>query len=34
MGDLPGVGIQPVSSALAGAVLSTAPLGKPRRLYF
>ena len=29
MGDLPGPGLEPVSPALAGGFLTTAPPGKP-----
>ena len=32
MGDLPGPGLEPVSLALAGGFLTTAPPGKPIRL--
>ena len=34
MWDLPGPGIEPVSPALAGRFLTTAPPGKPRGLLF
>ena len=34
MWDLPGLGIEPVSPALAGGFLNTAPPGKPWFLYF
>ena len=34
MWDLPGPGIEPVSPALAGRFLSTAPPGKPRKTDF
>ena len=34
MWDLPGPGLEPVSPALAGGFLTTAPPGKPWLLYF
>ena len=34
MWDLPGPGLEPVSPALAGGFLTTAPPGKPPFLYF
>ena len=34
MWDLPGPGLEPVSPALAGGFLTTAPPGKPRKLHF
>ena len=34
MWDLPGPGFEPVSPALAGGLLTTAPPGKPRRRHF
>ena len=34
MWDLPGPGLEPVSPALAGGFLTTAPPGKPRILFF
>ena len=34
MWDLPGPGIEPVSPALAGGFLTTAPPGKPLHYYF
>ena len=34
MWDLPRPGLEPVSPALAGRLLTTAPLGKPRGCYF
>ena len=33
-GDLPGPGLEPVSPALAGRFLTTAPPGKPRGCYY
>ena len=33
MWDLPGPGLQPVSPALAGGFLTTAPPGKPNNSY-
>ena len=34
MWDLPGPGLEPVSPALAGGFLTTAPPGKPPEYYF
>ena len=34
MWDLPGLGIEPVSPALAGGFLSTVPPGKPPKIVF
>ena len=34
MGNLPGPGIEPVSPALAGRFLTTAPLEKPLSIFF
>ena len=34
MWDLPGPGLEPVSPALAGGFLTTAPPGKPLKLNF
>ena len=33
MWDLPGPGLEPVSPALAGGFLTTAPPGKPHKLF-
>ena len=33
MWDLPGPGLEPVSPALAGGFLTTAPPGKPLKFY-
>ena len=34
MWDLPGPGIEPVSPAMAGGFLTTAPPGKPSKIFF
>ena len=34
MWDLPGAGLEPVSPALAGGFLTTAPPGKPQQVIF
>ena len=34
MWDLPGPGLEPVSSALTGGFLTTVPPGKPQHLFF